>query len=1477
MSEVTVLHVSDLHMEDGHLRDIKIILGALYADLANLRKNESVEPNIVVFTGDLVKTGGNAGEFTLAKNAFIDPLMEVLRLSKDRFFFTPGNHDIDRDKLKSIIATGIRGEYKTTTALNGFFDSLDLKNDPDNYFDNSKNFRALRDSLNNKYKLEANKLFSAYRVNIGSSDIGIVCLNSAWLASGKDGDQGKLLVSERQVDLAMEYIASCAVKIALMHHPLKWLVDFDREDVANRLMKDFSLVLTGHMHQTNPKRVQNAIGSCFFSDGGTLFNGDRKESYQGYTIIKTGHDNIGVYFRRYIDSDRRFDKDVNRAQDGYWEIQLAAKKPSPEIKADAPKLPDTDDLIKSMLEDIQSRLKVPLYIPLKCSHDILIRRGDIDLEDEVDKFFTAQASVLLILGDSGAGKSTFCAWLFAKLKDAYLKDNDAPMPVFIKLGPLYDSVKAGTFVDEELNRYGFNPPAIKRLKQEKGVVFFLDGYDELGDKIRLFQRDWLNCWVDAKVKVIVTCRNQHIFKNDDFHFFYRGNSLTNRPDREGFRFLYIKPFSEKQVDAYLHEFVQTLVIEEAKWKKTETYKELILNIYNLLELSSNPLLLNIIVKTMPSLIQYNKFNAINRNSIYTEYITEWFEKERERLKNSKRFSIGAFDIYHFFEFAEKLAFEMFIEGKIQIELPKKTIFDKKEDNVCLTYELLTSEDSDYIKFRSGCPIQRVKDNTLTFMHKSYQEYFVARRIQQDVSESSSYAMNKKLLTKEPAIINFLTEMQVDNNKLLQIIEESKTNNDIATAASNAATILNVGRFCFSGYDLHGIRIPGADLSCAVLDSTNLSNADLSGVNFRKTFLRDTKMTESYMKDMDFGEIPYLVGHGRYVNSVVISTDGKKIISGSVDRTLRIWDMTTGNMLYTLKEHRDKVNSVAISVDSEKIVSGSDDKTVRIWDMLTGSLIDTLKGHDGFVTSVAISMDGKIVSGSRDNTLRIWDMATGTLIDTLKGHRDNVNSVTISTNGMNIVSGSSDSTLRIWDMATGRLIYILKGHIARVNSVAISADGTKIVSGSSDNTLRIWDMVTGSFIDTLEGHNGAVNSVAISADGTKIVSGSSDNTLRIWDMATGSLIDTLKGHGNDVNCVTISADDTKIVSGSKDKMLRIWDMPTGSLINTLNSHGNDVRSVVISTDGMRIVSGSVDKTLRIWDIINGSLINSITGHEHCISCVAINVDSTKIVSGSWDKTLKIWDVVTGKLIETLKGHSDSVRSVAISADSTKIVSGGSDKALNIWDAVTGRLIKTLKGHEDSVTGVAINVDGTKVVSGSWDRTLRIWDAVTGKLIKTLKGHSDKVTSVAINTDNTKIVSSSLDKKLNIWDMATFSLIKTLEGHHNNVDSVTISVDGNRIVSGSSDKTLRIWDMATGNLIKTLKGHGSSVSSVAISVDGNKIVSGSIDHSIKVWDADTGRLIWTTNPRLFCEGAKIGGVKGLSETNRQLLKQRGAVED
>ena len=345
----------------------------------------------------------------------------------------------------------------------------------------------------------------------------------------------------------------------------------------------------------------------------------------------------------------------------------------------------------------------------------------------------------------------------------------------------------------------------------------------------------------------------------------------------------------------------------------------------------------------------------------------------------------------------------------------------------------------------------------------------------------------------------------------------------------------------------------------------------------------------------------LKGHEGYVRSVVFSRDGKQLASGSYDKTIKIWDVTTGKVLNTLKGHEGLVNSVGFSPDGKQLASGSDDKTIKIWDMTTGKVLNTLKGYEGSVNSVGFSPDGKqLAYGSDDRTIKIWDVTTGKV---LKGYEGVVTSVGFSPDGKQLASGSDDKTIKIWDVTTGKVLntlpserYANKGHESSVNSVVFSPDGKQLASGSLDNTIKIWDMTRGKVLNTLKGHDSSsgvswVNSVVFSPDSKQLASGSHDKTIKIWDMTRGKVLNTLKGHDSSVNSVVFSPDGKQLASGSSDNTVKIWDMTTGKVLHTLKGHDNWVNSVVFSPDSKQLASGSLDNTIILWDLNLDNLVTS----------------------------------------------------------------------------------------------------------------------------------------------------------------------------------------------------------------------------------------------------------------------------------------------
>lgn len=233
----------------------------------------------------------------------------------------------------------------------------------------------------------------------------------------------------------------------------------------------------------------------------------------------------------------------------------------------------------------------------------------------------------------------------------------------------------------------------------------------------------------------------------------------------------------------------------------------------------------------------------------------------------------------------------------------------------------------------------------------------------------------------------------------------------------------------------------------------------------------------------------------------------------------------------------------VQFDKEKFITGSRDRTIKIWD-IHGKCKQTLRGHTGSV--LCLQYDATcIISGSSDSNLMITDIDSGFVKLTLTGHQDSVLSLRL-VNDDQIISCSKDRSLRLWDRKTGDCVRVFKGHLAAVN--AVQWKGNKVVSASGDRTIRIWDLNTGKLLKQLSSHKRGV--ACVEYDGTYIVSGSSDETIKVWNAETGDCLYTLAGHVHLVRTLQIDSFANRIVSGCYNGNLKIWDLKNGTLIDDL---------------------------------------------------------------------------------------------------------------------------------------------------------------------------------------------------------------------------------------------------------------------------------------------------------------------------------------
>jgi WD40 repeat protein/transcriptional regulator with XRE-family HTH domain len=335
------------------------------------------------------------------------------------------------------------------------------------------------------------------------------------------------------------------------------------------------------------------------------------------------------------------------------------------------------------------------------------------------------------------------------------------------------------------------------------------------------------------------------------------------------------------------------------------------------------------------------------------------------------------------------------------------------------------------------------------------------------------------------------------------------------------------------------------------------------------------------------ELFALAGHSSIVNSVAFSPDGVRVITSGDDKTTRVWNVSSSREVLTL------VNGPAIKAQEGArlayspegtglaVAAAYSDPTAKIWDMTTGKLLFSLTGHTDAVNFITYNTDGtQIATTSRDGTAKVWDALSGREVLTLSGHDDWVMGVAFSPDGSRLATAGFDSTAKIWDTETGKVLRTLTGHKDSLLSVAFNPDGSRIATSSFDGTAIVWDAVTGKPLFTLAGHTFAVRRVIFSPDATRLATASFDGSAKLWDASSGKELLTLSGHTASLFDITFSPDGKLIATASGDRTAKVWVAQTGAQLFTLYAP-DGVTSVAFGPNGSQLAIAGRDGTTRIY--------------------------------------------------------------------------------------------------------------------------------------------------------------------------------------------------------------------------------------------------------------------------------------------------------
>ncbi|KAF9151533.1 hypothetical protein BG015_006554 [Linnemannia schmuckeri] len=1191
-------------------------------------------------------------------------------------------------------------------------------------------------------------------------------------------------------------------------------------------------------------------------------------------------------------------------------------------------IPDVEyDLYRLKLQQLEEYRK-GVYIPPQAKPSL--KSGDdtlFPLMEEAQEFLTGHRQVMLVLGDSGSGKSTFIRELEHTLWKNYKKYG--PIPLYINL-PTIDN-PAQDLIEKQLQYHNFSEDQIREIKLHRQLVLICDGYDESQLKVNIHTTNQFNQPGQWKVKIVISCRTQYLGQDYRSRFQPQPADRHQRIATDLFREAVVAAFSRAQIQQYVDEYVKELPAHDAlkdglSWT-AEEYMDKLANIPNLMDLVSNPFLLTLALDALPSVVGSKTDLSsirITRVQLYDSFVKQWLEVNRKRLESSPLSAEEREELYLLIEdnfsyqgilYQKDLSTAIFMEHGGRPVVKYTHLRDKN------TWKAAFFSPSGQAKLlRESSTVMR-SGAYFQFLHRSLLEYFYSRTIYDPMDydtdaegseeRAQMYDLNTSLAQRsiidERSIVQFLAERVRQDPSLEQqlrsVVDQSKTDATAAVAAANAISILVRAGVTFHDADLRGIRVPEADLSNGQFDSAQFQGAIMTGVNLARTWLRQADMTGAQMEGVQFGELLYLE-LDEVVSVCAFSPDTRMVAVGLLFGSFNIYETTNWSRVHKLIGHTQIIQDCAFSPNSQKFASASWDHTVRVWDTASGGeVFMVLEGHTGGVLSVSFSPCGKhIASSGMDGTIRLWDSQTGDVLSILKAQTRPVENVRYSADGRRLISSSKDRTIRFWDSTTGELDAVweasLGGDLEKYHP-RHSQDGRWIACCYEDGRVQLWDtMGSGGPGPLLRGHTGPVTGIAFSPNGQWIASAGNDKTVRLWDASTGILISTLTGHTLAVSDVAFSPDGLQLVSGGNDKKVRLWEVNASlSSIETQERQMGHAQKLAYSLDGQAILSlsGSI---IQQWDRMTGSLgpvsfefpdVLSIDTKEFPPNGNQITDHLRKISSRRIGSLFVNYFSKAPKKVEIVS-YSPCCRWVAFSDR------GHTVSLQDLYDTKQRHiLLEARKGRKDednTIGGIAFSRDGQQLVVGSWDGTVWLFDPQSRTLLTTKTLIQERVLVVTYSPSGRQLALGT-DSSLYLWDLQSNEPRIKLDGHSGLVGCIAYSPCGQWLASGSEDETVRLWHRQTGEeeswlCVSVIRGFFGSVEDVVWHpVVPMELATACKDGSIRVWRVSSGgngdgntvaKLLWGSNPSFLCAaGLVFKDATGLSLPCRKLLVQRGAVGD
>ncbi len=614
----------------------------------------------------------------------------------------------------------------------------------------------------------------------------------------------------------------------------------------------------------------------------------------------------------------------------------------------------------------------------------------------------------------------------------------------------------------------------------------------------------------------------------------------------------------------------------------------------------------------------------------------------------------------------------------------------------------------------------------------------------------------------------------------------------------------------------------------------------------------------------YGNLPILttsLGHADRIVSVDFSQDGKYMVTGSLDNTVKLWDISLGKEIRTYYGLPDMVSTLTCDFKNNLLVASDLSDMVKIWNLATGQEIATFS--ESLVLQLALSHDNRfLLTGNEVNEMKIWDLEKKEKIKDFNDHTDHFSvlfgdqnsALFFDQNDQPFLAESSNTKVSVWNLAQKKVYRSFTGHKDDVFIIAVSADGKLLASEDGDHTIRVWNIETEQLVSEFNSHPHNVSTLCFSSDNNQLVASTNNDFITLWDVNSGALIREFYG-GEDILTTEFLNGDTFIAAICSDDSLKVWDTESGELVNThFLGQQSSLNALALPFEDKVFLSGGDDDVLKTWSVEENNRIEKLPVELGPFTATAFSPDNTFIITGKKDGSVCQWDLKTGKLIKSFPGQAYSVYDLDVSSDGKYILSLVGDE-ISLWNIESGTRILNFENDDNFIEQVSFNPTNEHIYYGGED-SLFIYDISSDKILKSTGEEYTSGSCWEVSQDESTIIAGTSEAMILIWDlergeksrsyyfepMATnskkrgFITILTYSGSEPEISDLDLSSDNRYLAAGLTDNSVRILDIEQKYIseIKVLTGHSGPVNTVAFTSADKYLITTSEDKTIKIWE-------------------------------------------